>query len=76
MQNFDISFNIDDISNVCLADNGEPCIFPFNYKGQTFDECTLFDANANKAWCAVAVTANGDMTTWKNCILASCLSIN
>ena len=66
---------LDDISNECLGDNGEPCIFPFNYQGQTFDECTTFDANAGKAWCAVAVKENGDMSSWKNCIMASCAGL-
>lgn len=63
---------LDQISNECLGSNGDPCIFPFNYKEQTFDKCTLFDANANKPWCAVAVNDNGDMTTWKDCIMDSC----
>ena len=66
---------IDDISNECIGENGEPCIFPFNYQGQTFDECTTFDANAGKAWCAVAVKENGDMSSWKNCIMASCAGL-
>ena len=66
---------LDDISDECLGENGDPCIFPFNYQGQTFDECTTFDANAGKAWCAVAVNENGDMSSWKNCIMASCLGV-
>ena len=67
---------LDKISNECLGENGEPCIFPFNYQGQTFDKCTTFDANAGKAWCAVAVNENGDMSSWKNCIMSSCQGMN
>ena len=64
--------HIDFISNECLAENGDPCIFPFIYKDQTFEECTLFDANANKPWCAVAVNDDSEMTSWKNCLMTSC----
>merc|ERR1711868_210197 len=62
----------DYISKDCLSSKGFPCIFPFNYKGQTFNKCTLFDSKDNKAWCAVAVNENGDMTSFGNCIMASC----
>ena len=51
----------------CVAVNGQPCIFPFNYHDKTFEKCTHYDANLGKVWCAVAVNSGGDMTTWKDC---------
>ena len=56
----------------CVAVNGEPCIFPFNYHGKSFDKCTHYDANFGKVWCAVAVNSGGDMTTWKDCDTEAC----
>ena len=56
----------------CVGVNGEPCIFPFKYHGKTFEECTAYDANQGKVWCAVAVNSGGDMTSWKDCDTESC----
>ena len=56
----------------CVAVNGAPCIFPFNYHGKTFDKCTHYDANFGKVWCAVAVNSGGEMTTWKDCDTEAC----
>ena len=56
----------------CVGVNGEPCIFPFNYHGKTFDKCTPYDANQGKVWCAVAVNEGGDMTSWKDCDSEAC----
>ena len=60
----------------CVAVNGEPCIFPFNYHGKTFDKCTHYDANFGKVWCAVAVNMGDDMTSWKDCDVESCKGKN
>lgn len=56
----------------CVAVNGQPCIFPFNYHGKTFDKCTHYDANFGKVWCAVAVNSGDDMTSWKDCDTEAC----
>ena len=63
-------------SNECVAENGEPCIFPFNYHDKTFEKCTHYDANDGKVWCAVAVNSGGDMTSWKNCDKEACKGEN
>ena len=28
------------------------CVFPFKYKGKTYEKCTTVDSENNKAWCA------------------------
>ena len=57
----------------CVGVNGEPCIFPFNYHGKSFDKCTHYDASYDgQIWCAVAVNSGGDMTSWKDCDTKAC----
>lgn len=38
------------------TEDGEPCVFPFIYKGETYDECVL--EGRAKLWCSK--TANYD----------------
>ena len=59
----------------CIGVNGEPCIFPFLYEGITFDKCTYYDANFGEAWCALTVTSEGEMETWKACDVDACKGI-
>jgi hypothetical protein len=35
------------------------CVFPFTYKGVTYNECTLADSSSSVAWCSTEVTASG-----------------
>ena len=41
-------------SEACLilGSKPEPCVFPFTYKNQTFNECTNTDADPGTVWCA------------------------
>ena len=32
-----------------------PCVFPFVYEGQLFDECTDVDSEIDFVWCATEV---------------------
>ena len=47
--------------SVCETDGGanpnRPCIFPFRFKGKSYNTCTLKDAEYtnNKAWCSTQV---------------------
>jgi len=46
------------------------CIFPFVYRGVTYNECTWADSNIrhNQAWCATQVAGNQYISThWGNC---------
>jgi len=62
---------------VCETDGGanpnRPCIFPFKYKGQHYNTCTLKDAENtnNKAWCSTQVDKFGNHVRgrekWGNC---------
>jgi hypothetical protein len=55
------------------ADSNTLCIFPFRYKGKTYDTCTLKDADNtnNEAWCSTKVDRSGKHVTgkgkWGNC---------
>ena len=55
----------------CVTDLFQPCVFPFNYKGQTFINCTFFDSTG-RAWCATAVNDDGDMESRGNCDMECC----
>merc|ERR1712008_580697 len=39
----------------CFAESGELCIFPFFYKGNTYDQCTTDSSSNGKAWCAIGL---------------------
>ena len=54
----------------------KPCVFPFQYHGMTFNNCTNYDGADNKAWCATKVDGSGnhfyggdeyDQENWGNC---------
>ena len=35
----------------CKAEDGNSCDFPFNYRGNTYYQCTTFNSANGKAWC-------------------------
>ncbi|KAJ7313794.1 hypothetical protein JRQ81_005496 [Phrynocephalus forsythii] len=46
--------------------NGQPCVFPFTYKNQTFETCTNEDEATGRFWCAT--TENYDVDPkWSLC---------
>ena len=55
------------MATVLLTDKGGPpieeqkkCIFPFTYKGQTYNQCTRDNAlSKGRAWCAIKVDPQG-----------------
>ena len=51
----------------CQTIHGEDCVFPFIYKGQTYNECTK-EESINR-WCATSVMENGEVITnhWEDC---------
>ena len=52
----------------CKTLTGKQCVFPFRYKGVTYDVCTTKD-NAGIPWCAVEATEAGAFSDsqWENC---------
>ena len=53
-----------------MGTNPEPCLFPFEYQGHTFDKCTVVDAvESGTAWCATEVYDNKTVIDgrWGNC---------
>jgi len=51
-------------SGAVKAIDGKQCIFPFIYKGQTYEGCTKA-GGAPKVWCATKTTADGHFITHK-----------
>ena len=51
------------------AAEGSECLFPFNFSGTTYNECT--HKGHNRAWCFTAQTSglgSQESTTWGNCV--------
>ena len=40
---------------------GKQCIFPFNYEGQTYNQCSREDFHVTMAWCATMVDDNEEL---------------
>ena len=49
----------------CTA-SGTYCILPFKFNNRLYNNCTTADGDP-KSWCATAVNANKDMTSWGYC---------
>jgi len=53
--------------------DGDPCIFPFTYKGVTYTKCTVHHDGSNLAWCATRVKVSGahqyyyGFNNWDHC---------
>ena len=49
----------------------QPCIFPFQYLGQTFYNCTILKDPDDKPWCSTKVDEDGTHVTsggyWGHC---------
>uniref|UniRef100_A0ABM5GSD1 Epididymal sperm-binding protein 1-like n=1 Tax=Pogona vitticeps TaxID=103695 RepID=A0ABM5GSD1_9SAUR len=46
--------------------NGQPCVFPFTYKNQTFETCTNVDEMTGNFWCATTENYDQDQK-WSFC---------
>ena len=53
----------------CTTSKG-PCHFPFRFRGQLFNECTVQYAKDNKPWCGTKVNSQGAVfgKNWGHCI--------
>jgi len=53
----------------CKTVKGNSCIFPFSYKGETYNSCTKAESSNGVAWCATEVDDNGEVVNnkWEDC---------
>merc|ERR1712128_152919 len=56
-------------SSECLTSLGSKCIFPFEYEGQTYNQCTTQGSENAQAWCATKVDSSGVVVRnfWEDC---------
>jgi len=49
--------------------SGKDCIFPFKYKGTTYNKCTKAGSENGQPWCATRVDADGTVVRnfWEDC---------
>ena len=67
-------------SSGCKGEGGSDCIFPFKYRGATFNNCKMSanwrpnSASGKYGWCATEVETEGKkamvMKTQENCVKA------
>jgi len=66
----------DSICQECKTDDSQNrCVFPFKYKGQTYNACSNLDVEDGKSWCAINIVPNTEVlpeanrkgTTWDYC---------
>jgi len=46
----------------CAPGCNTKCVFPFTYKGQTFETCTTFESETKRPWCPTEVTVYPGVT--------------
>ena len=54
------------ILDCITVDFSLPCVFPFEYKGTTYNNCTTAGGSEAK-WCATAVSSTGKMKDYGDC---------
>ena len=50
----------------CYTTEGNECIFPFTYKGVSYNKCTSVDVY--QPWCVTASAGDGSITGWGLCL--------
>ena len=59
------------VSGSCrtVGTRGQPCIFPFIYRNETYRSCTSRDVESGQPWCATAVDSEGWVVdlAWGDC---------
>merc|ERR1712165_555669 len=50
--------------DLCVTTTGDPCVFPFTYKGVDYLDCTFQDSPT--PWCATMVDFSGKVITNRN----------
>ena len=64
---FDLYF-----TDLMCTEEGDPCIFPFKWKGVQYQNCTLA-GDSEKTWCSTANDDNGEVISgsWGDCFPCS-----
>ena len=62
------------MQDVCKTDEGHTCVFPFKYRGKTYNKCTSAGRVSLRGtkWCATEVKPNGNYKNWGKCVVSSC----
>jgi len=55
----------------CATQDKRKCVFPFKYRGVTYNGCTTV-RNNGKLWCSTENAADGNYKKWGNCDVAVC----
>ena len=52
-----------------MGASGQPCIFPFLYRGETYSRCISRDSDTGQPWCATRVDSQGwvEDHAWGDC---------
>lgn len=52
-----------------VGSSGTPCVFPFNYRDNTYNKCTSKDSDNGQPWCATATAEDGFVVdgAWGDC---------
>ena len=59
-------------NKTCTTISGKGCVFPFVYKGTTYNTCTARDAE--ETWCPIILVGGWDSVyKWETCDLSRCL---
>jgi len=61
-------------SGECETITGQRCVFPFTYKGKTYNSCTNDATTNNEPWCAYETQRNGNAVPgkWEDCDTSVC----
>ena len=57
-------------TQLCKSENGRDCVFPFKYKGTTYNQCTKKGSKNGVAWCANEVNDRTGVVVsgkWSDC---------
>ena len=52
----------DQFSNVSSNAGSQECVFPFKYRGVSYDKCTKTDSDSNTKWCALDIQPNTEVS--------------